>query len=885
MLFRKRKIVSSVCPKTGNRPICFRKYPWLIWLFPIVGLASLIWFLIRVVPKPSRATYPCQRIAFPLASGFIIWLFGLGSSAVAFRKARNSLSGSRYLIGVLYIIVSIGCIWFTLPLTSQKQLKAADPHPVNDPIGVARGIHPGRVVWVHDPNATDWEGPDMHDGYWWQNNNTDQAVVDKMMSEAILLLTGQANEEAAWDAIFRYFNQSGGKENVGYQFGEKITIKVNMVAVSNVDGAGNQIAHLHWVNTSPQMILALLRQLVNVVGVAESDITVGDTTQFFPNHYWDHCHTEFPNVHYLANNGNLSRRGPVSSNGKNCEVPFYWSDPVAGSKRQDYLPVSYAEATYLINFACLKGHSSGVTLCAKNHYGSFIRLPPAAGYYDLHLSLPNPQWSPGTGHYRAHIDITGHPHLGGKTLLYLIDGLYGGYYWEGMPFRWYMEPFGGDWPSSLFASQDPVAIDSVAYDFLLQEWPDIVTGGTGASGSLEGGAEDYLHEAALAYNPPSGTFYDPNNDGIGLASLGVHEHWNNPVDKQYSRNLETGDGIELVIPSFATVDGPIENVTNGIRYDYFRYAIGEANPGDQIVVSPGIYNEPINFDGKNLTISSTDPSDLAMVAATVIEGGNQAVTFAGGEDVNCVLAGFTITGAVTGIYCSGASPTIANCCISANAGSGIRLSQSSNPTIANCNISGNAGCGITMNKHTQGRYILYNHATISNCVITANNQDGIMGGMPSITNCTIAVNFHHGVSCIKPMITNSIIYLNSLGSDFVQIESNFATVTYTDIQGGWPGEGNIDTDPYFVAIGFLDTNGTPENLDDDFWVEGDYHLQSQAGRWDPVSQTWIQDVVTSSCIDSGNPGSDWTAEPQPSGGRINMGAYGGTAKASKSPTD
>ena len=885
MLFRKRKLISSVCPKTGNRPICFRKYPWLIWSFPIVGLASLIWFLIRVVPKPSRATYPCQRVAFPLASGFIIWLFGLGGSAVAFRKARSSFSGSRYLMGVLCIIVSIGCIWLTLPLTAQKPLKAADTHPVNDPIGVARGIHPGRVVWVHDPNATDWEGSGMRDGYWWQSNNTDQAVVDKMMSEAIRLLAGQANEEAAWDAIFRYFNQSRGKENVGYQLGEKITIKVNMVAVSNVDGAGNQTAHLHWVNTSPQMILALLRQLVNVIGVAESDITVGDTTQFFPSHYWDHCHTEFPYVHYLANKGNLSRRGPVSSNGKDCEVPFYWSDPVAGSKRQDYLPVSYAEATYLINFACLKGHSSGVTLCAKNHYGSFIRLPPATGYYNLHLSLPNPEWSPGTGHYRAHVDITGHPHLGGKTLLYLIDGLYGGYYWEGMPFKWYMEPFGGDWPSSLFASQDPVAIDSVAYDFLLQEWPDVVTGGTGAPGSLKGGAEDYLHEAALAYNPPSGTFYDPNSDGIGLASLGVHEHWNNPVDKQYSRNLGTGDGIELVVPSFATVDGPIENVTNGKRYDYFRYAIGEANPDDQIVVSPGIYNEPINFNGKNLTISSTEPGDLAVVAATVIEGGNQAVTFAGGEDANCVLAGFTITGAVTGIYCSGASPTIANCCISANAGPGIRLSYSSNPTIANCKISGNAGCGIKMTKQTQGRYILYNHATISNCVIAANNQDGIMGGMPNITNCTIAVNFHHGVSSLEPMITNSIIYLNSLGSDFVQIESNSATVTYTDIQGGWPGKGNIDTDPYFVATGFWDTNGTPENLDDDFWVEGDYHLQSQAGRWDPVSQTWVQDVVTSSCIDAGNPGSDWTAEPQPSGGRINMGAYGGTAKASKSPTD
>jgi hypothetical protein len=50
----------------------------------------------------------------------------------------------------------------------------------------------------------------------------------------------------------------------------------------------------------------------------------------------------------------------------------------------------------------------------------------------------------------------------------------------------------------------------------------------------------------LANNPPSGTFYDPGKTGSRLPSLGVHEHWNNPTDKQYSRNLGTGAGIELV---------------------------------------------------------------------------------------------------------------------------------------------------------------------------------------------------------------------------------------------------------------------------------------------------------------------------------------------------
>jgi hypothetical protein len=110
-----------------------------------------------------------------------------------------------------------------------------------------------------------------------------------------------------------------------------------------------------------------------------------------------------------------------------------------------------------------------------------------------------------------------------------------------------MAPFGdgvtGDWPSSLLVSLDPVAVDSVGYDFLRHEWPHVVTGNQGQLGE---GPQDYLHEAAQADNPPSGSFYDPGKSGVRLASLGVHEHWNNPTDKQYSRNLGTGAGIELI---------------------------------------------------------------------------------------------------------------------------------------------------------------------------------------------------------------------------------------------------------------------------------------------------------------------------------------------------
>ena len=128
--------------------------------------------------------------------------------------------------------------------------------------------------------------------------------------------------------------------------------------------------------------------------------------------------------------------------------------------------------------------------------------------------------------------------------MYILDGLWGFPRYGGSlsrPAKWQNTPFNDDYPSSILVSQDPVAIDSVALDFLREEFGDNM-GGTG----LEGGIDDYLHEAALADSPPSGTFYDPEADSTSFESLGVHEHWNNPSDKQYSRNLGLDDGIELI---------------------------------------------------------------------------------------------------------------------------------------------------------------------------------------------------------------------------------------------------------------------------------------------------------------------------------------------------
>ncbi|GAG19078.1 unnamed protein product, partial [marine sediment metagenome] len=102
---------------------------------------------------------------------------------------------------------------------------------------------------------------------------------------------------------------------------------------------------------------------------------------------------------------------------------------------------------------------------------------------------------------------------------------------------------------------------------------------------------------------------------------------------------------------------------------------------------------------------------------------------------------------------------------------------------------------------------------------------------------------------------------NNTDGDLFQCQAR-----YSCIERGGEGEGNIDGDPLFV-----DTDS------------GNYHLRSERGRYWPAHDVWVLDKVTSPCVDGGDPNADYSGEPVPNGGRINMGAYGGTPEASLSP--
>jgi hypothetical protein len=110
-----------------------------------------------------------------------------------------------------------------------------------------------------------------------------------------------------------------------------------------------------------------------------------------------------------------------------------------------------------------------------------------------------------------------------------------------------MKPFNNDWMSSIFASLDPVAIESVGYDFLRTEFTSTRTIQDGAGTYAQKPAtDDYLHQASDPSLWAEGIKYDPDNTGVYLTSLGTHEHWNNAVDMLYSRNLGLDTGIELI---------------------------------------------------------------------------------------------------------------------------------------------------------------------------------------------------------------------------------------------------------------------------------------------------------------------------------------------------
>lgn len=399
--------------------------------------------------------------------------------------------------------------------------------PQHEPYGTGVGAMPGRVVWAHDPDCVEWDG----NGWWWEVEHFDEAVIQRMVNESIAALGGKDTAAESWQALFTAHNISHSLGENGYQAGEKIAIKANINGSGlNSDDASGETEMSY---TNPVLMKALLVSLVEEAGIPPEDITVYDVSRIFPDYMVEMCtQGNLSGIHFVGRiNGTPDESAPIN-----------WSYDVGGDT--NYLPTCVTEATYMINLANLKGHSYGMTLCGKNHYGSYInsnRMRPPVGA-NLHGFLAGAEMD----EYSPLVDFMANEYLGGRTMLYMLDAIIcapsEGASITGENSRWQQAPFGEDYTSSIFVSQDPVAIDSVGADFLANEPTITERNGTMAHNPA---VENYLHEAGLVADAPSGTVYQ-NGNGEPVTNLGVHEHWNNAEERLYSRNLGKEEGIELI---------------------------------------------------------------------------------------------------------------------------------------------------------------------------------------------------------------------------------------------------------------------------------------------------------------------------------------------------
>lgn len=546
--------------------------------FFFIGFGALVWFLIRVIPKPIRATYPCQRAAFPIASSFVIWLAGVTTSIFSLKLISKKFAHVKLIVSLCSIatlVVLIG--WFTFTPIGINEILGADlvdttfvqaigfdwtPGESNKPIGIAGGIYPGRVVMSHYPEATKWAGNwNKDDDQWWLDKNTDIIKVSEMLSVTIRKLTGAQKDKVAWNKIFNHYNKtSRGLNNRGYKIGEIVAVKVNLN-----NNSANKLNN--YSDASPQMVLALVRQLVYEAGVPQNNIIVYDARRMIFPAILTSVWREFKDVRFLQAKEPVKPQpiNPAYNNYTGLEAAD-WVEGISYSagnfKDAKLIPRQIMEATYLINFAMLKLHSypynymedgdegqTGLTMTGKNHAGSIKGTP------ELHPILDTKQ--EGTKNaYSPLIDLAASPNLGAKTILYLADGLYCGRKWRSYPIHFPNPPFNNktvpyenpEWPACLLASFDGVAIQSVGLDILYAQSknnnestyhnvPRIL---------VRDNADDFLREMAVPEYAPSGTKYIQN--GKPIKSLGVFEHWDNDHTMRYSRNIdpENGKGIEFI---------------------------------------------------------------------------------------------------------------------------------------------------------------------------------------------------------------------------------------------------------------------------------------------------------------------------------------------------
>ncbi|MDP2895883.1 MAG: right-handed parallel beta-helix repeat-containing protein [bacterium] len=411
----------------------------------------------------------------------------------------------------------------------------------------------------------------------------------------------------------------------------------------------------------------------------------------------------------------------------------------------------------------------------------------------------------------------------------------------------------------------PHFVDAQNADYHLKSWSPCIDAGDPTSAFFQEPQPNGGRINMGAYgNTSEATSKSPDTDSDQLPDAWEMEYFGDlsqgrdddsdgdkvPNIEEYRRGSDP-----LAVPHWY-VDGSVsasgDGKSWGTAFKKIQEGIDAASDHDTVIVGEGSYVENIRFNGKNIVLCSTDPLDADVVTSTIIDGSQSGavVSFSGTEDDSCVLSGFTIRNGNAqsggGIYGARARATICNNVVMENsAGEGGGLS------LCNGAIQNNTICG---NSAGDGGGLAWCDGTIQNNIIRDNSSKRGGGGLyrcaGTVQNNTIygnSADYGAGLFSCWGVVRNCIVWVNR--GRHLEMDSD---ASYCCIQG-WTGggTGNIGYYPCFVGAS-----------------SGDFHLQN----WSP-------------CVDAGDPTSAFSQEPQPNGGRVNMGTYGNTPEATRTTAD
>jgi hypothetical protein len=431
-----------------------------------------------------------MEVIKPIRIGFLVYCAALFATAFSYAKARALLRKKQYYFAILFL---------GLCAVSMMAFIHSDSKPVYAASGTPKGIFPGRVAWVYNPEAAKWDGAT---GYYWQGASNKQSEYNAAFTRGIMALSGGTNDADAWDKIFRWFNNNNGRAGTGYQSTDKIAIKINQNndSIPKAHSANNH-------NANPQSCVAVVRSLVNA-GVPEANIYIGDPSRGVSDSIYQPLKNAFPNVHVVSyfNTNGREKFGTVAN-----------AFPTTADGLVTSMVSCFYDARYIINMPLLKGHEGQtITFGAKNYYG-ILGISN-----DWRINNPKHPNDPSNTQFMTH------QNFGRKTILWCMDAMYSNKFLSGTPTAKVTNanfPFNGKPMSSFIMSLDGVAEEAVSYDF----WSTIygVTGGTG-----------YMTAAASA-------------------GAGTFDHWDGPSTRRYAKNINPAAiGIELVtvvLPDYPTI--------------------------------------------------------------------------------------------------------------------------------------------------------------------------------------------------------------------------------------------------------------------------------------------------------------------------------------------